>query len=126
MAEHGTIIWSELNTRDAEAAKAFYGALCGWTFDAMPMPDGTYWVCKRGDTAAAGIFTMSGPAFEGMPEHWFSYIAVDDVDAALKTVTTAGGTIVRGAFDVPGVGRIAIIRDSRGGALGIMTPAPRA
>ena len=40
MADHGTFYWNELMTRDAEKAKAFYGATLGWTFDAMPMPEG--------------------------------------------------------------------------------------
>jgi uncharacterized protein len=125
MAEHGTFTWNELNTRDPDAARAFYGALCGWTFESMPMPDGTYWVAKRGDAPVAGIFTMAGPQFEGIPEHWFTYIALDDVDAGVAATLEAGGQVIRPCFDVPDVGRIAIIRDKSGAALGIMTePRP--
>ncbi len=40
---HGHFYWNELMTRDADKAKKFYGASVGWTFEAMPMPDGTYW-----------------------------------------------------------------------------------
>ena len=82
MADHGTFYWNELMTRDAEKAKAFYAETLGWTFDAMAMPEGgTYWLAKAGDALAGGILTMDGPQFEGVPEHWFAYIAVDDVDA---------------------------------------------
>ena len=31
--EAGAVNWIELNTRDAEAAKAFYGAVFGWAFE---------------------------------------------------------------------------------------------
>ncbi len=31
--EPGAITWNELNTRDPEAAKAFYGVVFGWTFE---------------------------------------------------------------------------------------------
>jgi len=31
---HGNFCWNELLTRDAEAAKRFYGETIGWTFDA--------------------------------------------------------------------------------------------
>ena len=124
MADHGTFYWNELMTRDAEKAKAFYGATLGWTFEAMPMPEGgTYWMAKVGDKPAAGIFTMAGDHFDGIPEHWFAYIAVDDVDARATQAEKAGGKILRPAFDVSGIGRIVILEDSNGAAMGWMTPA---
>ena len=127
MADHGTFYWNELMTRDAEKAKAFYAATLDWSFDSMPMPEGgTYWVAKVGDKQAGGIFTMDGPKIEGVPEHWFAYIAVDDVDASVGRAEAAGGKIRRPAFDVPGVGRIVILEDVNGAAMGWMTPAARA
>ena len=123
MADHGTFYWNELMTRDAEKAKAFYAATLGWTFDAMAMPEGgTYWMAKVGDKPVGGILTMDGAQFEGMPEHWFAYIAVDDVDAGVGQAEAAGGEILRPAFDVPGVGRIVILEDVNGAAMGWMTP----
>lgn len=124
MWSHGNFYWNELNTRDAGAAKAFYGALVGWTFDEMRMAEGTYWVAMQDGKPAAGIFTMSELEFEGVPEHWFTYLAVDDVDTRVERVSAAGGQVIRPPFDVPGVGRIAIVKDPMGAALGIMTPAP--
>jgi predicted enzyme related to lactoylglutathione lyase len=47
MWSHGHFHWNELMTRNPEQAKSFYGAAIGWTFEPMPMPDGTYWVAKR-------------------------------------------------------------------------------
>ncbi len=124
MADHGTFYWNELMTRDAEKAKTFYGAIMGWTFEGMTTPEGgTYWLAKVGDKPAAGIFTMDGDHFEGIPEHWFAYIAVDDVDARATQAESAGGKIRRPAFDVPGIGRIVILEDSNGAAMGWMTPA---
>ena len=51
-----------------EKAKKFYGGTIGWTFDGMPMPDGTYWVAKMADKPVGGLFTIGGPQFEGVPE----------------------------------------------------------
>jgi predicted enzyme related to lactoylglutathione lyase len=121
MWSHGKFHWNELMTRDAEAAMAFYRATLGWTFDSMPMPNGAYWVAKLGDDPVAGIFTM-GQEQAGIPENWFAYIAVDDLDARLKRATASGGKIVREPFEVPGVGRIAILTDSNGAAVGWITP----
>ena len=82
---HGTVRWTELNTHDAEKAMKFYGAMFGWTFDAMPMGDGnTYYLCNADGETAAGIFTMVDPMFTGLPEHCFTYFAVDDVDELVE------------------------------------------
>lgn len=120
---HGNFIWNELMTRDADTAKAFYSSSIGWTFDAMPMPSGTYWIAKMGDKAAAGIFPMSGPDFEGVPERWMPYLAVDDVGARLKKATAVGASVMREPFEVPTVGRIAILREPGGAVIGWMTPS---
>jgi hypothetical protein len=71
-----------------------------------------------------GIFEMKDPMFENVPEHWFAYIAVDDVDKRLTLLKEAGGKVVREPFDVPMAGRIAIVADSNGAVSGWMTPAP--
>ncbi len=123
MSDHGFFHWNELNTRNAKKAVEFYGKIVGWTFDEMPMGEDIYYIAFQNGEPVAGIFTMSGPDFEGVPEHWFSYIAVDDVDARLEQAVAEGGSIVRPPFDMPGTGRIAIAKDSNGAALGWMTPS---
>lgn len=123
MSEHGIFYWNELLSTDADAAKAFYEKAMGWTFDAMPMDDGgTYWIAMNGGKPAGGIMPMPETMPAGVPSHWMAYIAVDDVDARLEKATQNGGTILRAAFDVPGIGRIAILQDPSGGAIGWMTP----
>jgi predicted enzyme related to lactoylglutathione lyase len=123
MSAHGSFYWNELMTRDAEKAKAFYGGTLGWTFDSMPMPDGTYWVAKVGDKAVGGLFPIKGPMFDGVSEHWFPYIAVDDVDARVKKAEKAGAKVMRPPWDAPGVGRIAILQEPGGAMVGWMTPS---
>jgi predicted enzyme related to lactoylglutathione lyase len=123
MWSHGHFHWNELMTRNPEQAKSFYGATIGWTFEAMPMPDGTYWIAKLGDTPVGGIFPLNGPQFDGVPEQWMAYLAVDNVDARVNKATAAGATLMRPLFDVPGVGRIAILREPGGAGIGWMTPA---
>jgi predicted enzyme related to lactoylglutathione lyase len=125
MWSHGKFYWNELMTRDVEASKKFFGDALGWTFESMPTPagGGTYWIAKAGDEPAAGLFPIGGEQFAQVPEAWLGYIAVDDVDARVKKATKAGGKVMREPFDIPGVGRIAILLDSRGAAIGMMTPA---
>ena len=78
------------------------------------MPDGTYWVAKMGDKAVGGLFPLTGPQFDGVPEGWMSYLAVDDVDARVKKAQATGAKLMRPIFDVPGVGRIAILTEPGG------------
>jgi predicted enzyme related to lactoylglutathione lyase len=46
-----------------------------------------------------------------------------DVDARLKKAVAGGASVIREPFDVEGVGRIAILREPGGAAVGWMTPA---
>lgn len=123
MWSHGSFYWNELMTRDPEAAMRFYGETIGWSFVTIRTPAGaTYWIAKMGDRPVGGIFSMSWPSFEHMPEQWMTYLAVDDLDARLKKAEAAGATVIRVPFDVPGIGRIAILREPSGAAIGWMTP----
>jgi predicted enzyme related to lactoylglutathione lyase len=126
MTAHGAFHWNELMTRDVNKAKDFYKKSLGWTYDDMPMGDmyGTYTIIKSGDQMVGGMFKMDGPDFKNMPEHWFTYIAVDDLDKRLKKLKEAGGTVMREPWDTPGVGRIAIVADPGGAVQGWMVPSP--
>ena len=126
MTDHGAFHWNELMTRDVQQAKDFYAKTLGWTYDDMPMGDmyGTYTIIKSGDKMVGGMFKMDGPMFDGVPQSWFTYVAVDDLDKRLKKVKDAGGKVMREPWDVPGVGRIAIVTDSGGATQGWMVPAP--
>jgi predicted enzyme related to lactoylglutathione lyase len=120
---HGGFYWNELMSRDIERDKKFYADTLGWSFDGMPMPDGTYWVASAGGRPVGGIFEMKGKDFEGIPEHWMSYIAVDDVNARVDKAKAAGASVIKPVFDVPGVGRIAVLKEPGGAVIGWMTPA---
>ena len=123
MATNGTFHWNELMTRNAEAAKRFYGATLGWTFEPMEQGEGaTYWVAKVGEELVAGIYTIE-PNDEETGEGWFCYVAVDDLSGALARASMEGGEVVREPWDVSGVGRIAIVNDNAGNTLGWMKPS---
>lgn len=123
MTPHGQFHWNELMSRDVERDKRFYQDTIGWTFEAMPMADGrTYWVANIGGQPVAGIFPIDTPEFEGVQPGWMPYLAVDDVDARAAKAVIAGAQLMRPIFDVPQVGRIAILREPGGAGIGWMTP----
>lgn len=131
MAGHGTFIWNELVTTDPDRAKTFYRDILGWSYEDVdvenprqPPPGGgqAYTICRAGDAMAGGMMKMEGPEWEGVPAHWISYVRVDDVDAAVAKVGPGGGRVKRPPFEVPTVGRIAVVADPSGAVLCLMTP----
>jgi uncharacterized protein len=121
---HGAFYWNELMTRDVEDAKRFYTDMLGWTFDAMPMGDGkTYWVAKMNGEMVGGFFDISASEFQQLQESWVSYVAVDNVDARATKATQAGAKLMKPAFDVPNVGRIAILLDPGDAMIALITPS---
>ncbi|RED11791.1 VOC family protein [Pontivivens insulae] len=122
---HGTIHWTELATRDIETAKAFYADACGWTYAEMPMEGGgTYHCAMLGEQMICGLFDMKDePLMADVPPHWATYLAVDDIDATCADAVKHGATVVRAPWDVPEVGRVAILMDPAGATIGLMTPS---
>ena len=126
MASHGNFHWNELLTSDVERAKRFYGETIGWTFQPMAMPDGaTYWLAIMGGKPVAGIFPTNRPEYKGVPEAWMSYLAVDDVDTRVKKAVAVGAKLMKSIFDVPDVGRLAILTEPGGAGVGWITPVNR-
>ncbi|MCW5774107.1 MAG: VOC family protein [Rhodospirillaceae bacterium] len=125
MGDHGTFYWNELLTDDVGTATKFYRSVLGWTTEEMPMPSGEkYIVVKANGKPAGGIMDKAHTGAKDAPSHWAAYIQVADVDAAVAQAGKAGGKVLQPCFDVPGVGRIAVLQDPTGAVIGIMTPAP--
>jgi predicted enzyme related to lactoylglutathione lyase len=120
---HGHFHWNERMSRDVEGLKRFYADSLGWQFEGTPMPQGgTYWIAKMGDAMVGGLFALDASCAD-VPEGWLGYIAVDDVDARVRKAVALGATLMRPIFDVPHVGRIALLTEPGGAGIGWMTPA---
>ncbi|MCB9151656.1 MAG: VOC family protein [Caldilineaceae bacterium] len=116
--EHGGMSWFEVNTRDSEAARAFYEALTNTTPNKMEEMD--YYVMQRGDDMLYGILQMDAQ-WEGIPPHWMGYFTVDDTDATVERAVAAGGQVRVPAFDMP-YGRMAVLSDPFGATFSIVQP----
>jgi predicted enzyme related to lactoylglutathione lyase len=126
--EPGTWNWSDLNTRDPEGAKAFYGAVFGWeTSRVTPdeVGDQTMWRLPgygdfleglepglRSRQAAQGAPEgfedaigwlqpmTNGASPDDVPPHWSVTFTVADTDAIADRAAQLGGTITVPPFDV--------------------------
>jgi predicted enzyme related to lactoylglutathione lyase len=120
---HGCVFWNELQTHDIAAARKFYEDTLGLQFEPTAVGDTTYWMIFNEDgETVGGAFELNKPEMANIPERWLTFLSVDDVDARVKKAVAAGATILREPFDVPEVGRIAILAQPGGATIGWMTP----
>jgi predicted enzyme related to lactoylglutathione lyase len=125
---HGSFIWYELMTPDPEGAKAFYDAVVGWDIGPAVAEFNGYRMIGRSDGKSAGGVM---PLTEEMQQHgarptWLGYLSVEDVDQAVGAIESAGGKVLMPPFEIPNVGRIAMVTDPQGAPLYVMKPIPPA
>lgn len=113
---HGSFIWYELLTKDSKAAKAFYDEVVGWNIDAEPAPGGMdYRMIVASDGNVGGVMGLNADMIAGGAKAtWLGYFGVDDVDASVAAVVADGGQVHLPAFDIPGIGRLAMLTDPQG------------
>lgn len=127
--QHGDFIWYELLTSDADAAGDFYGKVVGWTSAPSGQPGMDYRFFSSGDgrdnkDGVGGYMAITPEMAEhGARPAWVGYIAVDDVDACLASITAGGGSIFMPATDLEGVGRMAMVADPQGAPFYVMKGA---
>lgn len=116
--EPGAMIWSELQTDDVSRAVPIYEAVTGCTSATGPAGDLSEYTNFMVDgRPVAGA--MKQP-MEGVPPFWMAYFKVEDVDLAVARAQELGAQVHAPAFDVPGVGRLAVLADPNGAAFSLM------
>ena len=58
-------------------------------------------------------------------QHPAIVIAVDDLTAAVRRVTEAGGTVLGQPMEIPGVGHYVSFTDTEGNRVSMLQPIPR-
>jgi hypothetical protein len=119
----GQFVWHELLTSDPDSAKGFYTKVTGWGTQAWGQ-DASYTLWMSGEMPVGGFMAMPPEVKEtGAPPHWLSYIGTPDVDATCAQAKQLGGKVLKEPFDVPLVGRIAVLADPQGAVFCVYTPA---
>ena len=136
--EPGSLNFNNLNTRDPERAKAFYGAVFGWQtlslvggFEMWTLPGYGDHLEEINPGTRARMAELDAPTgFEDVvaslnpiaadqpeaPAHWGLTFAVDDADAVAAKTAELGGTVLVPPFDAPWV-RMTVIADPQGATL---------
>ena len=126
--EPGAWSMSQLNTRDPEGAKAFYGAAFGWTTEEFGDDGISLWRLpgyEGGEPeqpvsreVVATMATMGDRFPADVPPHWNVNFWVDDTDAIADKAAEFGGKVVVPPHDSP-VSRDAVLADPQGAVFSV-------
>jgi predicted enzyme related to lactoylglutathione lyase len=117
----GRFVWHELMTTDTDAASDFYSHIVPWKTQDSGMPSYTLWM--SGQYRAAGLMALPEEDASA-PPHWIIYVGTPDVDATVAAAESLGGKVLKGASDIPNVGRFAVLSDPQGAAFAVFAPQP--
>jgi uncharacterized protein len=116
------VVWQQLSTKDVEKARADYGALFGWHFEAAhDLGDGLGishpFAWQPGAVAIGGMSDIvSRP---GVHAHWLFHFRVPALEPALAEVGSRGGSSL-GPFSLPNGDRVAVCDDPQGAAFALL------
>ncbi len=124
------VVHFELPAEDRERIAAFYAAAFGWEAEMLGPEMGNYTVVTttpvvNGRPAApgainGGFFLRTSDPASHTPS---VVIGVQDIEASLEAVKTAGGTVTE-PQEIPGVGTFASFFDTEGNRGSILQPLP--
>jgi predicted enzyme related to lactoylglutathione lyase len=120
----GNFIWYEMMSPDPEGSKIFYDAVVGWNiWPAVQEYNGYRMIGRSDGKFAGGMMQLSDEMKQhGARPTWLGYIHVADVDQSVASIERAGGKAYMAPFDIPNVGRVAMVADPSGAPFYLMTP----
>ena len=116
----GKFVWRDLLTDDPAAVKPFYAGLFGWEFVETTAMGRPYTLVKAGGQFIGGIAKAERQVPQQPNSQWLSYLSVPDVDRAAERTRAAGGSVLLAPFELPKVGRGAVVIDPQGAPLGLL------
>jgi predicted enzyme related to lactoylglutathione lyase len=114
--EPGSLVWNEAAVDDQAAARDFYTAVFGFTWDEIPDAGG-YSTFATEDRPLGGL----GGVAPGLPRGWQACFSVANTDEAVRTVEAGGGKVLMAAEDTS-YGRFAVVADPWGASFSVMQP----
>jgi predicted enzyme related to lactoylglutathione lyase len=129
------VVHFEMPYEDSKRVADFYAKAFGWQSQVLGPEMGAYVVMSTSETDSQTGFPkepgrINGGFFKRTKETQYPsvVIAVDDIEAAMKQVTEAGGKVLGGVQgegkpdDIPGIGLYVSITDTEGNRVGMLQP----
>jgi uncharacterized protein len=114
----GALAWSELVTRDPDAAKRFYGEWLGW--EERSMGPGPYSLFLKGGHPVAGMVRLEEESGFRAGSHWRVYFQSEDCGASVGKARRLGAECDLTPTPIPGLGTVALLTDPQGGRFALM------
>lgn len=126
--EAGEVCWTDLQTKDVQAAKSFYAAVFGWRYEDLPTPDGrSYSKAFLGDDLVTVIAPQNAQQeAAGTAAQWNIYFTAADAAAVAEEAPHAGGSVQFGPEEVADTGVMVFLAPPGGGSTGVWQPGTHA
>jgi predicted enzyme related to lactoylglutathione lyase len=126
------VVHFEMPYENRDRMAAFYRSVFGWQTRMLGEDMGNYVLATTTETDDQGPQrpgAINGGFFPKKPEwpgqHPSVVIAVDDINAAVRKVTDAGGKVLGAPMEIPGVGQYVSFTDTEGNRVSMLQPIPR-
>jgi len=114
------IVHFEIPAKDPKKLSAFYSKCFGWKFEDAGMQGMKYWII----TTSAKAKWKGGMYKKGKSSQVpVNYIGTKNIDATMKSIKKAGGSILMGKQEIPHMGWSAMTKDPEGNVLGLFQPS---
>jgi len=126
------VVHFEMPYDDRDRLAKFYQSAFNWQMQKMGEEMGNYVLAITTESDQSGPKkpgAINGGFFPKHPDwpaqHPSVVIAVDDIQASMKSVTEAGGQVLGEPMEIPGVGQYVSFLDTEGNRVSMLQPLPR-
>jgi predicted enzyme related to lactoylglutathione lyase len=122
------VVHFEMPYEDAARVKKFYEEAFGWGMLPLGAEMGGYVMAHASETdehnMVKNLGTINGGFYKKNSDavNTNVVIAVEDIAVALEKVKVAGGAVMDGPTEIPGIGMYANIRDTEGNRVALLQP----
>ncbi len=124
-----SVVHFEMPVENQERMSAFYSGVFGWKMQSFGPEMGNYTTAQTGEVDENRMLKeqgrINGGFFpkEGNPaQHPMVTIAVENIEASMKKITEAGGTVSGGPLEIPDIGKYVTFVDTEGNRVSMLQP----
>ncbi|HEU5114167.1 MAG TPA: VOC family protein [Candidatus Paceibacterota bacterium] len=126
------VFWFEIPAKDRKKVGDFYAKAFGWKIIPLDAKAGEYTVVHTSETDADGMpkenNRINGGIFKLTDENKECantpniVVATGDINKTVNDIKAAGGTILKGPYEIPGYGTYVLFEDTEGTRGAAMQP----
>jgi uncharacterized protein len=123
------VVHFEMPYEDHKRLTNFYSQAFGWKMNKLGGEMGDYVVAGTAETDQNNMVKTPGtinggfyPKVSGAPIEPSVVIAVDNINEAMKKISSAGGKVLGAPVEIPGIGQYVSFTDTEGNRVSILQP----